>query len=224
MPVLSSGLVIAGAYADKVRRTLFAQLKDSIRKGDISAQEVARAAGELNRILYHILVDKLRIDKGDVVRVRISYDIEDGKIKWDYSSLNIEVFKREQEDKIGSIIHKVIPEVIGIPKPTYVPPIADFSIVGERDKESFIALRNSKGENIGFLKLEEKDKGITLNAIIVDAGRAYKAYAEYEKSKAEALKDKEWFVNFLKKLRYEEIPITDAKKIIQEFITSIGVS
>jgi len=29
---LSTGLVIAGAYADKLRRTLFAQLRDLVKK------------------------------------------------------------------------------------------------------------------------------------------------------------------------------------------------
>ncbi len=38
MPLLSTGLIIAGAYADKVRRTLFAQLKDKIKHNEITPQ------------------------------------------------------------------------------------------------------------------------------------------------------------------------------------------
>jgi hypothetical protein len=97
MPTLSSGYVIAGAYADKLRRTMFAQLREDIRRGNITSQEVARAVGELNSTLYRILVDTFKIDKGDVVRIRIDYRIEDGKIVWDPSKLSIEVFRRDQQ-------------------------------------------------------------------------------------------------------------------------------
>ncbi|PWV36756.1 MAG: DUF2258 domain-containing protein, partial [Desulfurococcaceae archaeon] len=76
MPTLSSGYVIAGGYADKLRRTAFAQLRDEIKGGVISSQEVARAVGELNSTLYKILVDRFKVDKGDVVRIRIDYQIE----------------------------------------------------------------------------------------------------------------------------------------------------
>lgn len=97
MPTLSSGYVIAGAYADKLRRTMFAQLREEVKKGTISTQEIARAVGELNSTLYRILVERLRIDKGDVVRIRIDYRIENGRIVWDSSTLQIEIFRRDQE-------------------------------------------------------------------------------------------------------------------------------
>ncbi len=112
MPLLSTGLIIAGAYADKVRRTLFAQLKDKIKNNEITPQEVARAAGELNRIIYEALVYKLKIDKGDVVRIRINYEVEDGKIKWDYSSLTIEAFRREPDEKVEKIVKESIKEIL----------------------------------------------------------------------------------------------------------------
>ncbi len=112
MPLLSTGLIIAGAYADKVRRTLFAQLKDKIKNNEITPQEVARAAGELNRIIYEALVYKLKIDKGDVVRIRINYEVEDGKIKWDYSSLTIEAFRREPDEKVEEIVKESIKEIL----------------------------------------------------------------------------------------------------------------
>ncbi len=149
MPQLSSGLVIAGAYADKVRRTLFAQLKDSIRKGEVTAQEVARAAGELNRILYEILVDKLRIDKGDVVRVRISYDIEDGKIKWDYDSLRLEVFRRVPEEEISKAIREITAKVEEVLKRA-----VQYTI------EKVIATR--LGDHIYWLRLGEKNVGAAI--------------------------------------------------------------
>jgi len=97
MPTLSSGYVIAGAYADKLRRTMFAQLRDEVKRGSISSQEIARAVGELNSTLYRILVDRFKVDKGDVVRIKIDYRIEDGKIVWDPSKLVIEVFRRDHQ-------------------------------------------------------------------------------------------------------------------------------
>jgi len=149
VPQLSSGLVIAGAYADKVRRTLFAQLKDSIRKGEVTAQEVARAAGELNRILYHILVEELKTDKGDVVRVRISYDIEDGKIKWDYDSLRLEVFRRVPEEEISKAIREITAKVEEVLKRA-----VQYTI------EKVIATR--LGDHIYWLRLGEKNVGAAI--------------------------------------------------------------
>jgi len=72
---LSSGLVIAGAYADKIRRTLFAQLKDLVKQDKSFSKEVARATGELNAVLFRILVEELKL-KGDVVRIRINYNVD----------------------------------------------------------------------------------------------------------------------------------------------------
>ena len=111
MPLLSTGLIIAGAYADKVRRTLFAQLKDKIKNNEITPQEVARAAGELNRVLYHILVEKLKTEKGDVVRARIEYEVEDGSVKWKYDTLRLEVFRRIPDDEVAAKVREVVSRI-----------------------------------------------------------------------------------------------------------------
>ncbi len=97
---LSTGLVIAGAFADKLRKTLFAQLRDKVKSGEIQASEVARAAGEMNRHLYRIIVEKLKLDKGDAVRIRVNYDVRDGKIVWDYNTIAIEAFRRIPEEQV----------------------------------------------------------------------------------------------------------------------------
>lgn len=109
---LSTGLVIAGAYADKLRRTLFAQLRDFVKKNRDVAREIARAAGEVNRMLYYILVEELKSDKGDVVRIRIKYsfDPEKMEIKWMYDTLRIEYFKRVPDDIIEKAVKKIITE------------------------------------------------------------------------------------------------------------------
>ncbi len=56
---LSSGYVIVGTYADKIRRTLFAQMKNAIKSEEIDSKEVARAAAELDRLLYEVFVNKV---------------------------------------------------------------------------------------------------------------------------------------------------------------------
>ncbi|MEM4848918.1 MAG: DUF2258 domain-containing protein, partial [Ignisphaera sp.] len=61
MPRLSSGFVIAGAYADKIRRTMFAQMRDYVRKDKEWGQRIALAIAQLNRFLYTILVEQLKI-------------------------------------------------------------------------------------------------------------------------------------------------------------------
>ncbi len=108
MPTLRSGLVIAGGYADKVRRVLFAQLKDKIKNGEIDAKKVAQAAGEFNRLLFEILVTSLQVDKGDVVRISVDYEIEDGEIKWLLDTLAVQVWKRVPDEEVESKLKTVL--------------------------------------------------------------------------------------------------------------------
>jgi len=105
--ILRSGYVIAGAYADKIRRTLFAQTRDLVKSGELTAQEVARAAGELNRVLYEILVNKLKTDKGDVVRISVEYSVEGGRIVWDYDTLTLQVWRRIPDETIARAVSEV---------------------------------------------------------------------------------------------------------------------
>lgn len=107
---LSSGFVIAGVYADKIRRTIFAQLRDLVRQDKELAREVARAVAELNIVLFNILVNELKIDKGDVVRVRINYSVDyhAKRISWDYNSLRVEVFKRVPDEEVYSRVQDVV--------------------------------------------------------------------------------------------------------------------
>jgi len=110
MPLLSSGLVIAGAYADKIRRTLFAQMRDYVRRDKAWGQRVAYAAAQLNRLLYTILVEQLKIDKGDVVRVRIEYEIdeENMEIKWKWETLQIEAFRRIPQEEVDRVVREFV--------------------------------------------------------------------------------------------------------------------
>ena len=110
MPRLSSGLVIAGAYADKIRRTIFAQLRDYVKKDREWGQRIAFAVAQLNRVLYTLLVEQLKIDKGDVVRIRVDYDIdESGKnIVWRWDSLSVEAFRRVAQEQVDSLVKQLV--------------------------------------------------------------------------------------------------------------------
>ncbi|WP_440059049.1 single- stranded DNA-binding family protein [Thermogladius sp. 4427co] len=109
---LNTGIVIAGAYADKVRRTLFAQLKDYTRGNKDLAREAARASAELNRLLYYVIVDELKGNKGDAVRIRVSYRVylDKNLIEWDYNSLSVEFFRRVSDEEVSKVVSKVVNE------------------------------------------------------------------------------------------------------------------
>ncbi len=109
MPRLSSGLIIVGAYALKVRRTLFAQLRDRTRGDKEWAQKVAYGAAQLNRVLFELLVDRLKLDKGDVVRVRIDYDVDEARkeIVWRWDTLTVEVFRRVADEQVAGAVKEV---------------------------------------------------------------------------------------------------------------------
>ncbi len=108
MPTLNIGTVIAGAYADKVRRTLFAVTKTLQETGELKNEDVAYGSAVLNQILYKILVEKLRVEKGDVVRISIDFEIKDGKIEWRYETLKIEWYTKKDQ----SIVDQAIKEVL----------------------------------------------------------------------------------------------------------------
>ncbi len=126
--LLNSGFTIVGAYDDKIRRTLF-----GMAKGKASQQELARAAGELNKLLYRIFVDELKLDKGDVVRVKIPYVIKDGKVFWDYPQLLIEVYKKMEEEELKKVVDKVIKEieVVIVERPSYILKPRTTTLTGE---------------------------------------------------------------------------------------------
>lgn len=116
MPRLSSGFVIAGAYADKIRRTMFAQMRDYVKRDKEWGQRIALAIAQLNRFLYTLLVEQLKIDKGDVVRVRIDYDIDeqDKNIVWKWDTLTVEAFRRVPQEEVEKVIKTLTAKALEI--------------------------------------------------------------------------------------------------------------
>ena len=89
---LSTGLIRAAGYANKIRRTAFAQLKDYA-----DPKEIVRATALLNRSLFEVLRE-YNVEKTDVVRIRISYRVSNGQITWIPESLELEVYKFHETD------------------------------------------------------------------------------------------------------------------------------
>jgi hypothetical protein len=111
MPTLRSGYIIVGAYADKVRRVAFAQLKDSVKEGVLKSSDIAYHVGQLNRVLYKVLVEDLKLGKGDVVRISIDYEVKQGSIEWKFDTLKIEAFRRIPDEEVANVLSKVRTEV-----------------------------------------------------------------------------------------------------------------
>lgn len=105
---LRTGLVIAGGYADKVRRVLFAQLRDKIKSGELSNQDVARAAAELNRLLFEIIVNRLGLDKGDVVRITVEYEVEPPNIIWKLDTLQVQAWRRIPDEEVQARVREAL--------------------------------------------------------------------------------------------------------------------
>ncbi|AAL81168.1 DUF2258 domain-containing protein [Pyrococcus furiosus DSM 3638] len=101
MPKLMTGFVRASGYANKVRRVLFA-----ITRGKVFPEEVVKAAGELNKIIFEKL-QEMGVKKEDVVRISVDFNIEDGKIVWNLDSLEIETYKKEEEEKLALAMEEV---------------------------------------------------------------------------------------------------------------------
>jgi len=114
VPRLSSGLVIAGAFADKIRRTVFAQLRDVIKEGAIKSGDVAYSVAQLNKLLYSILVENLKVEKGDVVRIIVDYEVSEGKLEWKLDTLRIELFRRVPTEEVQRAIDLVLPKAKAI--------------------------------------------------------------------------------------------------------------
>ncbi|NJE08737.1 DUF2258 domain-containing protein [Thermococcus sp. M39] len=101
MPRLLTGFVRAAGYANKVRKVLFA-----ITRGKVNPEEVVRAAAELNQYLFNKFQD-MGVKKEDVVRIEAEFEIKDGKIEWNYDSLKVEVYKKEEEEKLAEAMREV---------------------------------------------------------------------------------------------------------------------
>jgi len=90
---MSTGFVRAARYDDKVRRVLFALLRN---KG-VPNDEILRAAAEFNKKVFEEIT-KRGIEKRDLVRIMCEFDLTpDKKIVWKWDTLKIEHYEEAKE-------------------------------------------------------------------------------------------------------------------------------
>ncbi len=206
MPRLSTGLVFAGAYADKVRRTLFAQMREYVKKDREWGKKIAYAAAQLNRLLYILLVENLNVEKSDVVRVRIEYDVDENRkeIVWRWDTLEVELYKKVPDEKVRAVVEKIAEKAQEI-----VATQVKYEV--EKVRETF------DGDVVYFIKLNGKEVGavevlpIDENLAVLKVGAVLEPVpAVFEKVKLELGKRKiedvlkETLSNVLEKARHVE--------------------
>jgi len=147
MPTMRTGLVIAGGYATKVRRVIFAQLSEDVKEKRIDSKTVAFHVAQLNRFLFTVLVDKLKVDKRDAVRLSIDYEVSEGKIHWKFDTLRVEVFRRVPDEEVTAVLTALVPEAEKI---MAAPVEYTVEYAGE----------TSDGDKIYVLKVGEREGGI----------------------------------------------------------------
>ncbi|MEM0454157.1 MAG: DUF2258 domain-containing protein [Sulfolobales archaeon] len=146
MATLRSGYIIVGAYADKIRRVAFAQLRELIKEGSVKGSDVAFKVAQLNKVLYRIFVDELKLGKGDVVRISVDYELREGSIEWLFDTLKVEVFRRMPEDEVTKVLNRVREEVKAV---------AEAAIVFNVEKLG----ETEDGDLVYIMKLGEREVG-----------------------------------------------------------------
>ena len=53
------------------------------------------------------MMQERKVDKGDVVRIRCDFTIKEGKIEWDWNSLELEVYTREEKPLLSEAMKEV---------------------------------------------------------------------------------------------------------------------
>lgn len=150
MPTMRSGLVMAGGFAYKVRKVVFAQLAEELKEKRLDSKNVAFSVAQLNRFLFTLLVDKLRVDKRDAVRISVDYDVSEGKIVWKFDTLKVEVFRRVPEDEIGKVLAELVPEAEKI---MAAPLEYRVEYVGETNDGDRIYALNIGGQEVGLVEV-----------------------------------------------------------------------
>uniref|UniRef100_A0A7C2VMS9 DUF2258 domain-containing protein n=1 Tax=Ignisphaera aggregans TaxID=334771 RepID=A0A7C2VMS9_9CREN len=199
MPRLSSGFVIAGAYADKIRRTVFAQLRDLVKKDKEWGQRIALAVAQLNKFLYTLLVEQLKIDKGDVVRIRIDYDVDEQNksLTWRWETLTVEAFKRIPQDEVDRIVKTLTPKAVEIST-------AAVAYTVEKLGETF------DGDLVFTIKLGDRDVGAAIVTMVTDNVAVLKRGAVLEPTPA-----------VFDKVRLDIPPEGSVEKVLQNTLSTV---
>jgi hypothetical protein len=160
MPRLSTGFTIVGAYALKVRRALFAVLRDRVKQDKEWSRKVAYSSAMLNRVLYELLVRRLRLDKGDVVRVRIDFDVDDSskEVVWRWDTMTVEVFRRLRDEELGPALKEVLANAESI---SALPRYSLVKLGTSIDGDVLYSL-NLNGEEVGVIIVTPLQGGVLI--------------------------------------------------------------
>jgi len=207
---LSTGFVIVGAYAKKLRKTLFAQLKEKMKDKEI-ASKLAYASAQLNKLLFEVIVNKLKLEKGDLVKIVIEYEFDENnkEVNWKYDTLKITSYKKVPQEEIERCLEETLRElkedsILTVEK---VGDTADgdiiFSILNNNKKEVGIIVTTPLNEKTYLLK----------KAVVADkeAFEIEKIKIEEVESITEALTN---IVNFDTSLR-KKLNREDAQRLIE---------
>jgi hypothetical protein len=161
---LVSGLTLVSGYAHKVRRTIYAQLKDLIKAGVIDPRIVAYRVGFLNRLLFKTLVEELKLDKHDVVRISIDYEVVNGDIEWELDTLKVEVWKEapELEDKAVEAFKR-----IAIEEMRKLIPSVEARKVGESALGDEIYEITRDGERVGVVRVTPLGDEVVVTGVAI---------------------------------------------------------
>ncbi|MEM0333589.1 MAG: DUF2258 domain-containing protein [Candidatus Aenigmatarchaeota archaeon] len=173
---LSTGFVIVGAYAKKLRKTLFAQLKEKMKDKEI-ASKLAYASAQLNKLLFEVIVNKLKLEKGDLVKIVIEYEFDENnkEVNWKYDTLKIISYKKVPQEEIEKHLEETLKELKG-------EPIFTIEKIGESADGDLIFSVLSNNKDVGIMVITPLDEKSYLlkKAVVVD-----KEAFEIEKVKLE---------------------------------------
>ncbi|MEM1574078.1 MAG: DUF2258 domain-containing protein [Candidatus Methanomethylicaceae archaeon] len=167
MPIMKTGLTIAGGYADKIRKVIFAQLAEDIKEKRIESKNVAFHVAQLNKFLYVVLVDSLKLNKEDCVRISIEYEIINGSILWKFDTLKIDVFKKVSDEEINPIILKLIAEAEKIIRTPVEYTIEYIGETSDGDKIYNVKVREQEGGIIELLQINEDFIYIKIGVLLI---------------------------------------------------------
>jgi hypothetical protein len=109
MSLLSSGLVYVGFCIGKLRKNLYAYLRNYISRDREWCLGIDKAVEELSNVVSKVFI-KLGVSEDDVVRIRIEYQIDENSksIIFNWSTLSIEVFRKIPRKDVEAIIKNIL--------------------------------------------------------------------------------------------------------------------
>jgi len=106
---LSTGLIIAARYADKLRRVALVAFSKIAPKNVI-----IRDVSELNKQLYDKIVNEMKLDKLDVIRIMVDaeYDENENKLKFE----NLRIIRYYTEDECNKKFEEIQQQLLQLQK------------------------------------------------------------------------------------------------------------